>query len=77
MTMDNDSDRVLAWCRARTGPPVGMRTTPDVVCVVARLGAGSIYVGRYGVPDEPRRLDPDVVVASGSTWSEVARKLGL
>lgn len=77
-------DKILAWCRANApkGRVLGMRSLvtgaqgePCVVLYVDTMRGA--YLGRYGVPDEPRQYDPAVVVASGATWDAVASKLGI
>lgn len=83
-------DAVLSWCRAVARKrAVGMRDGSDlgperlamgalVVCYLDTVGG--LYLADPAAPwrpATPRAYDPKVVLASGATWTEVARKLAI
>lgn len=70
-------EKILAWCRAQKRP-VGMREGANGDCLVRYLDTmGNSFISKWGMPVEPLRYDPEVVLAHGATWAEVATKLGL
>lgn len=79
--MSKLEDKILAWCRRegdRRRRTIGMRRTSDGICLVAFLDTvGGFYVTKWGSPVRPLQFDPEVVLAHGETWEEVAAQLGI
>lgn len=78
---DPIEQKILEWCRTESAKQkrvIGMRDTAQGAKIVRYLDTmGNSYVSRYGVPEKPLRFDPDLVLAHGPTWADVAATLGI
>ena len=79
MDEETAKEKILAWCRTQKRS-VGMRTfgAAMVVCYLGTMK--NVYLhSEYGVkiPGSNNDFNPEVVLASGSTWNEVAIALNI
>lgn len=77
MDEEKTKDLILAWCRKQK-KPTGMRQF-GVYSIVCLLGTfKNVYKNtEHGLPTDYNTFNPEIVLAHGRSWTEVATVLGL